>query len=269
LPDEPGYDDARRIFNAMIDRHPAAIAGCVCTDDVVEAVRFARRHQLALTVRGGGHGVAGNCVRDGALLIDLSGMNAITVDPAGRIARTEGGVRLGEFVTTTERHGLVSPTGTVSDTGIAGLTLGAGFGYLCGKYGLAIDNLLGVEIVTADGAVLHASAEEHPDLFWALRGGSGNFGVVTWFDLKLHPVPQVLGGLLIHPFSRAREMLRAYRDAAAAAPDDGLLVRIARGGGARAGPNPRVRATARRSHQADALFRNEHPGRCVRASRSA
>jgi len=220
LPGEADYDDARRVFNAMIDRKPAAIARCARTEDVVEAVRFARRTGLPLTVRGGGHGVAGNCVRDGALMIDLSGMTSIEVDPVARIARVQGGVRLGQFITTTEQYGLVSPTGTVSDTGIAGLTLGAGFGYLCGKFGLAIDNLVGAEVVTAEGQVLHASVDSHPDLFWALRGGSGNFGVVTRFDLALHPVTQVLGGLLVYPFSRAREVLRMYRNAAAAAPDE-------------------------------------------------
>ena len=220
LPQDPDYDDARRIFNAMIDRRPAAIARCADTNDVVAALGFARDHGLPLTVRGGGHGVAGHSVCDDGLMIDLSTMTGIDVDPVRRVATAQAGLRLGEFVTATERFGLVSPTGTVSDTGLAGLTLGAGFGWLNGRYGLAIDNLVGAEVVTADGRVLNASAEEHPDLFWALRGGSGNFGVVTAFKLALHPVPQVLGGLLIHPFPRAGEVLRFYREAAATAPDE-------------------------------------------------
>lgn len=220
VPTDDGYDDARKVFNAMIDRRPAAIVTVSCTDDVVEAVKFARSNQLALTVRGGGHGVAGNCVRDGALMIDLSGMKKVDVDPERRVAVAEGGVKLGELITTTERFGLVTPTGTASDTGIAGLTLGAGFGYLCGKYGLAVDNLLGAEIVTCDGEVLHVSESEHPDLFWALRGGSGNFGVVTKFEFTLYPLPQILGGMLIFPYPIARDALHFYRDFAASTPDE-------------------------------------------------
>ncbi len=220
LPEDPDYDDTRRVFNAMIDRRPAAIARCADAADVVVAVGFARDYGLALAVRGGGHGVAGHCVCDGGLMVDLSPIKQVVVDPDRGVASAGAGLRLGEFVVATEQYGLVSPTGTVSDTGLAGLTLGAGYGWLNGKYGLAIDNLVGAEVVTADGRVLRASAEEHPDLFWALRGGSGNFGVVTNFELKLHPVPQVLGGMLIHPFPRAEEVLRFYRDVAATAPDE-------------------------------------------------
>ena len=220
LPQDPDYDEVRRVFNAMIDRRPAAIARCADTDDVVVAVGFARDHGLPLTVRGGGHAVPGYAVADGGLMVDLSLMKGIAVDPERRVAVAQPGLRLGEFVVATERYGLVSPTGTVSDTGLAGLTLGAGYGWLNGKYGLAVDNLLAAEVVTADGRVLRASADEHPDLFWALRGGSGNFGVVTSFEFGLHPVPQVLGGMVIHPFPRAAEVLRFYRDAATAAPDE-------------------------------------------------
>ena len=220
LPSDADYDAARRVFNAMIDRRPAIIACCVDTADVVAAVNVGRDHGLSISVRGGGHGVAGHCVCDDGLMIDLSAMKGIVVDPNRRVATAQPGLRLGEFILATEQHGLVSPTGTASDTGIAGLTLGAGYGWLNGRYGLAIDNLVGAEVVTADGHVLHASAEEHPDLFWALRGGSGNFGVVTSFELALHPVPQVLGGLLIHPFARAAEVLRFYREVAASAPDE-------------------------------------------------
>ncbi len=220
LPGDPGYDERRRVFNAMIDRRPAAIAHCADTDDVVTVVNVGRQNGIPLSVRGGGHGVSGHCVVDDGLMIDLTPMKGIEVDVDRRVATAQPGLRLGEFVLATERFGLVSPTGTVSDTGLAGLTLGAGFGYLNGRFGLAIDNLVGAEVVTADGNVLHASADEHPDLFWALRGGSGNFGVVTAFELRLHPLPQVLGGMLIHPFPRAAEVLRFYRDAAAAAPDD-------------------------------------------------
>jgi FAD/FMN-containing dehydrogenase len=220
LPQDPNYDDTRRVFNAMIDRRPAAIARCADTADVVAAVGFARDHGLPLAVRGGGHGVAGHCVCDGGLMVDLSLMKGIAVDPERRVATAGAGLRRGEFVVATEHYGLVSPTGIVSDTGLAGLTLGAGYGWLNGKYGLAIDNLVGAEVVTADGRVLRASEEEHPDLFWALRGGSGNFGIVTSFELELHPVTRVLGGMLIHPFPRAAEVLRFYREVAAAAPDE-------------------------------------------------
>lgn len=223
LPDDPAYDELRKVFNGMIDRRPAVIIRASGAGDVVEAVRFARQTGMALTVRGGGHGVAGNCIRDDGLMIDLSKMKAIDVDPVGRVVTAGGGVKLGELIAATERHGLVTPTGTASDTGIAGLTLGAGFGYLCGKFGLAIDNLVGAEIVTADGRILHVSEQEHPDLFWALRGGSGNFGVVTKFELRLHPLPGMLAGFLLHPFARAREVLRMGRDVAASAPDELIL----------------------------------------------
>lgn len=220
LPRDPDFDAARQVFNAMIDRRPLAIARCADTTDVVTAVNFARHHGLPVSVRSGGHGVAGHCVCHDGLMIDLSSMKGIVVDPDRRVTFAQPGLRLGEFILATERYGLVSPTGTVSDTGLAGLTLGAGYGWLNGKYGLAIDNLVGAEVVTADGRVLHASADEHPDLFWALRGGSGNFGIVTSFELRLHPVSQVLGGMLIYPFPRAGEVLRFYREIAAAAPDE-------------------------------------------------
>lgn len=220
LPTNDGYDEVRRVFNGMIDRRPALIARCVNTHDVVRSVRFARDHDMLVSVRGGGHSVAGHGVCDGGLMIDLSLMKGVEVDAKNRVAKAGPGVRLGEFIVEAEKYGLVSPTGTVSDTGLAGLTLGGGYGYLSGKYGLALDNLLSAEVVTADGRVLIASADEHPDLYWALRGGSGNFGVVTSFELKLHPVTQVLGGMLIHPFERAGEVLRFYREVAASAPDE-------------------------------------------------
>jgi FAD/FMN-containing dehydrogenase len=220
FPGDEGYDEVRKVFNGMIDRRPALIARCVDTQDVVRCVRFAREHDLLVSVRGGGHSVAGHGVCDGGLMIDLSLMKGIEVDAKNRAAKAGPGLRLGEFIAETEKYGLVSPTGTVSDTGLAGLTLGGGYGYLSGKYGLALDNLLSAEVVTADGRVLKANSEEHPDLYWALRGGSGNFGVVTSFELKLHPVTRVLGGVLVHPFQRAGEVLSFYREVAASAPDE-------------------------------------------------
>ena len=220
LPGDDGYDEVRRVFNGMIDRRPALIARCVNTHDVVRSIRFAREHDLLVSVRGGGHSVAGHSVCDGGMMIDLSLMKGVEVDAKNRVAKAGPGVRLGEFIVETEKYGLVSPTGTVSDTGLAGLTLGGGYGYLSGKYGMALDNLLSAEVVTADGRVLRASADEHANLYWALRGGSGNFGIVTSFELKLHPVTQVLGGMLIHPFEHAGEVLRFYREVAASAPDE-------------------------------------------------
>ena len=220
LPGGDGYDEARKVFNGMIDRRPALVARCADTQDVVRAVRFAREHDMLVSVRGGGHSVAGYAVCDGGLMIDLSLMKGVEIDAENRVAKARPGLRLGEFIVETEKYGLVSPTGTVSDTGLAGLTLGGGYGYLSGKYGMALDNLLSAEVVTAGGRVLRASAEEHPDLFWALRGGSGNFGVVTSFELKLHPLTQVLGGMVIHPFERAKDVLRFYSEVAASAPDE-------------------------------------------------
>lgn len=220
LPDDAGYDEARAVFNAMIDRRPAAIAMCADTADVVASVACARQGEIPFSVRGGGHSVAGESIVDGGLVIDLSSMKRIQVDPENRVARAQAGLRLGEFIEATERHGLVSPTGTVSDTGLAGLTLGGGFGWLCGRYGMAVDNVIGAEVVLADGSIVHASDSDHEDLFWAIRGGSGNFGVVTEFEMKLHPLTQVLGGMLIHPVDRAPEVLRYYRDLVPTLPDE-------------------------------------------------
>ena len=219
-PGDPDYDEARKVFNGMIDRRPALIARCADAADVAAAIQVARGNGLVVSVRSGGHGVAGHAVVDDGLVIDLSPMKAVEVDAQRRIARAGAGLRLGELIVATERHGLVTPTGTVSDTGVGGLTTGGGYGYLSGRYGMAVDNVVGAEVVTADGRIVRASADQHPDLFWAIRGGSGNFGVVTTFELVLHPVPQVLGGMLIYPFPTAGEVLRFYREIAATAPDE-------------------------------------------------
>ncbi|HKV84376.1 MAG TPA: FAD-binding oxidoreductase, partial [Ktedonobacterales bacterium] len=220
LPSDASYDTVRAIWNGMIDKRPAVIVRCAGAADVVAAIQFARTTGLDVAVRGGGHSTAGLSLCDGGLVIDLSPMRGIRVDPRRRTVRAEPGVRLGELLRETQSFGLATTTGTVSDTGLAGLTLGGGMGYLAGKYGLTIDNLLSVDIVTADGRLLVACAEEHADLFWAVRGGGGNFGVVTSFELQLHPAARVLGGMVAHPLFRAREALRFYRDFARDCPDE-------------------------------------------------
>jgi FAD/FMN-containing dehydrogenase len=204
----------------MIDRRPALIAHCASVADVQAAVNVAREHELLVAIRGGGHNVTGKAVCDDGLVIDLSRMNGVSVDPASRTARAEGGALWGQFDAATQAHGLATTGGTVSTTGIAGLTLGGGIGMLGRSFGLACDNLRSIELVTADGQALVASATEHPELFWALRGGGGNFGVATAFTFQLHPVgPTVMGGLLLHPFERAREGLEFYREFAPGAPE--------------------------------------------------
>ena len=212
-PGSDGYDAARRVHNGLIDRRPALIARCQNAADIVDAIRFARANDLEVCVRGGGHNVAGRAVIDGALMIDLSPMKGIRVDPAARTARAQGGVLWRELNRETAAHGLAVTGGAISTTGIAGLTLGGGLGWLMAKYGLAADNLLGVELVTADGAIVDVTADSDPDLFWALRGGGGNFGVAASFEYRLHPVQMVVGGLIAHPIEAAAEMLRFYRDA--------------------------------------------------------
>jgi FAD/FMN-containing dehydrogenase len=220
-PGDQGYDEARRVHNGLVDRWPALIARCRGTADIVEAVNLARERGLEVAIRGGGHNVAGRATVDGGLMIDLSPMKGIHVDPATRTARAQGGATWADYNRETQVHGLASTGGVVSTTGIAGLTLGGGLGWLLGRHGLAIDNLLAVELVTADGRVLSASESEHPDLFWGLRGGGGNFGVAASFAYRVHPVgPTITGGLVGHPFARARDMLRFYRDVTAAAPDE-------------------------------------------------
>lgn len=221
VPQDTDYDTARQVWNAMVDKHPAAIVRCASTPDVVRAVNFARDHGLKLAVRGGGHNIAGSAVADDSLVIDLSQMKAAQVDPGARRISIEGGATLADFDAATQVHGLATPLGINSTTGVAGLTLGGGFGWLSRKYGMTIDSLESAEVVTADGQVRRASAAENPDLFWALRGGSGNFGVVTRFDFRLYPVgPEVLAGLIVYPFSEAREVLRQYRAFMNNAPDD-------------------------------------------------
>ncbi len=219
-PNDPGYDAARRVWNGMVDKRPALIAFCTGAEDVAAALDFAQRRALPVAVRGGGHNIAGCSVCDDGLVIDLSRMQAIVVDPARRVARAEAGLTLGGFDAATQRIGLATTMGVNSDTGIAGLTLGGGLGRLARKHGLACDNLLAAELVTADGRRLRASAEENADLFWGLRGGGGNFGVVTAFEYRLHPLgPTVLGGSVLYDAAQARAALGFYDRFARSAPD--------------------------------------------------
>lgn len=235
-PGDEGYDQARRVHNGMIDKHPGLIARCRGVADIVAAVNHARDHGAEISIRGGGHNVAGRAVTEGGVMIDLSLMRGIQVDRAGHSVHAQGGVTWGELNRETQLHGLAVTGGTISTTGIAGLTLGGGLGWLMGKHGIAADNLLSAEVVTASGGVLTASETENPDLFWALRGGGGNFGVVSSFEYRLHPVgPIVTGGLAIHPFSDAAAVLRFFRDFTAAGPDElgviGALIHAPDGSG--------------------------------------
>ena len=219
-PGHPNYDPARALFNAMIDKHPALIVRCKEVTDVRRAVEFARSHNLVVAVRGGGHNVAGKALCDHGMVIDLSPMKGIRVDPAARTVRAEPGLTWGEFDRATQAHGLATTGGFVSTTGIAGLTLGGGLGWLMRKYGLACDNLRSVELVTADGELRTAHASENQDLFWGLRGGGGNFGIVTSFEYDLRPVGQLLAGVVFFPLEQARDALRFYREFMATAPDE-------------------------------------------------
>jgi FAD/FMN-containing dehydrogenase len=215
-PADVGYEDARKVHNGLIDRRPALIARCRGAADVVDAVNLARKLHLEVAVRGGGHNVAGRATIDGGLMIDLAPMKGIHVDPVARTVRAQGGVTWGELNRETQLHGLAVTGGIVSSTGIAGLTLGGGLGWLMGKQGLALDNLRSIELVTAEGKVVSASKEKELDLFWAVRGGGGNFGVATSFEYQLHPVgPMVIGGLIAYPFDRARDVLHFFRSCTA------------------------------------------------------
>jgi FAD/FMN-containing dehydrogenase len=227
-PGEEGYEEARSVWNGAIDRHPALIARCAGADDVVEAMRFARERELPVTVRGGGHAVAGHAVCDGGLMIDLSLMKAVEVDPEARTARAAGGLLWRELDAATQQHGLATTGGIISHTGIGGLTLGGGFGHLMRRHGLTVDNLLAVELVTADGERLRVDAASEPELFWGLRGGGGNFGVATAFEYRLHPVgPLVLGGPMFWGLDDAPAVLRVLRELAPAAPDElGISISI-------------------------------------------
>ena len=221
LPSDGAYESARKVWNAMIDKRPAIIARCATTSDVVRGVNFARDNRLVLAVRGGGHNIAGSALCDGGIVIDLSLMKAAHVTPDARRVTIEAGATLADLDGATQAHGLATPVGINSTTGIAGLTLGGGFGWLSRMYGLTADNLESVEVVTAAGEVIRANATEHPDLFWALRGGGGNFGVVTRFEFRLHAVgPELLSGLIVYPFADAKSVLRQYRDLALKAPDE-------------------------------------------------
>ena len=221
FPGEDGYDTARTIWNAMIDRRPGLVVRCLGASDVINAVKLARDEKLLVAVRGGGHNIAGNAVCDGGLLIDLSLMKSVHVDPASATARVQPGATLADFDKEAQAFGLATPLGINSTTGVAGLTLGGGFGWTTRKFGLTVDNLISADVVTADAKLVRASAKEHDDLFWALRGGGGNFGVVTSFEFKLHQLgPEVLSGLVVHPFEKAAELLPEFRRIANEAPDE-------------------------------------------------
>ena len=220
-PDHPDYEEERTVWNAMIDRLPALIARCRSADDVAKAIRLARDERLLVSVKGAGHNIAGNAVCDGGLMISLSHMREVEVDPGSRIARVEPGATLADVDAATQQHGLATPVGINSTTGIAGLTLGGGFGWLTREHGMTIDNLVGADVVLLSGERVRASEEENTDLFWAIRGGGGNFGIVTRFDFRLHPVgPEVLAGLIVHPFDSARPVLEYYREFVAGLPDE-------------------------------------------------
>lgn len=219
-PGDPGYEARRRVWNGMIDRRPALIAPCTSRADVIAGVRLAREQRLLLAVRGGGHSFAGFSTCDDGIVLDLSPLNAVTVDAERRVVRAGGGTTWGALDAATHAHGLATTGGLISTTGIAGLTLGGGIGWLQRRCGLACDNLLAVEMVTASGEVVRASAGENSELFWGLRGGGGNFGVVTTFEFRLHPVSTVVGGLLLFPWSRATEVMQFYRDFVRSCPDE-------------------------------------------------
>lgn len=220
-PADEGYDVSRTLWNAMIDRHPAAIVRAAGASDVIQAVKFANEHQLLLAVRGGGHNIAGKAACDGGLMLDLSAMRSVRVDPSARRARVEPGALLGDFDRETQAFGLSTPTGINSTTGMSGLTLGGGFGWQSRKRGLTIDNLVAADVVLASGEFVQASATKHADLFWALRGGGGNFGVVTSFEYQLHPLgPEVYAGLVVYPIDQAKQVFEGYRRFTAAASDD-------------------------------------------------
>ena len=225
LPGDAGYDDARRVWNAMVDKRPALIARCSGTADVINSVNFARENGLLISVRGGGHNFPGNSVCNDGLMIDLSHLTGIRVDPASQTVRAQGGAKWGAFDHETQAFGLAAPGGTDVDTGIAGLTLGGGIGWLSGSYGLSCDNLIAADVVTADGRMLAANADENPDLWWALRGGGGNFGVVTSLEYRVHPVgPAVLAGYLVYPYDCAREFFARVDEFTATMPDEMNLI---------------------------------------------
>src|ERR1700730_13373681 len=220
-PVDAAYDAVRQVHNGMIDKRPAVIVRCQNTADIADAVKFAREHDLEISVRGGGHNVAGRAVTDSGLMIDTQTMKGVHVDPATRRVRAQAGLSWNEYNRATAAYGLATTGVVVSTTGIAGLTLGGGLGWLMGKYGMALDNLRSVELVTAEGKVVRTSMDEEPDLFWAFRGGGGNFGVATSFEYQLHAVgPTVTAGLIAHPFDRARDLLRFFRDSTASLPDE-------------------------------------------------
>jgi FAD/FMN-containing dehydrogenase len=220
-PGDAKYDETRQIWNAMIDRKPALIARCTSAQDVVEVVNFGREHEMLVSIRGGGHNIAGNAVCDDGLMIDLSPMKGVKINANARRAAVEPGCLLSDFDAAAQAHALATPLGINSTTGVAGLTLGGGFGWLSRKYGMTIDNLLSAEVVTADGSQLRASETENPDLFWGLRGGGGNFGVVTNFEFQLHPVgPDVLSGLIVYPFSQAKSVISQFARFTETMPDE-------------------------------------------------
>jgi FAD/FMN-containing dehydrogenase len=219
-PDDYNYDTARRVWNGMIDKYPALIVRCIEVSDVISAVNFARNNNLVVAVRGGGHNIAGNAVCDDGIVIDLSKMKEIDIDVLSRTARAQAGVTWGEFDRATQTYGLATNGGVISTTGIAGLTLGGGIGWLMRKHGLSCDNLISVDIVTANGRLLTANANKNSNLFWGIRGGGGNFGIVTTLEYQLHPVCKVLGGLILYPMEKAREGMQLYRDYTANIPDE-------------------------------------------------
>ncbi len=219
LPGESGYDEVRHVWNAMIDRHPALIARCTSAADVAAAIAFARQHGLPLTIKGGGHGVSGKAVCDGGLMIDLSLMQGIEIDASRKVARVQCGVTWGALDAAAQAYGLATTGGIVASTGVAGLTLGGGLGFLMRRFGLSCDNLLAAEVVTTAGETLLASDDDHPDLFWALRGGGGNFGVVTAMTFRLHEVGPILGGFIVYPLTDAAAVIRHYRELTANAPE--------------------------------------------------
>src|SRR5256714_1762775 len=223
-PTDPAYDDARRVHNGLVDKRPVLIARCRGVADIADAVKLARAMNVEVAVRGGGHNVAGRATIDGGLMIDLSPLKGIHVDARARTARAQGGVLWKELNRETQLHGLATTGGVVSTTGIAGLTLGGGLGWLMPKYGLALDNLRSAEMVMADGTVVRAAADEHPDLFWAIRGGGSNFGIAASLEFNLHQVgPIITGGLAAHPLQRGADVLKVFRDQCAAAPDQMML----------------------------------------------